>query len=112
MASGSKEPITPIFWHIAQTGLIERWDTSQTLALESDLSTHFRRGLIKEVFAFDLLPLSPKLIDAPTWDNNMAMRMIIQASGMGMKNRRHTDIGPQISRIEPKVFQRTGSTSE
>ena len=25
MASGSKEPIIPIFWHIAQTGLIERW---------------------------------------------------------------------------------------
>ena len=45
MASGSKKTITPIFWHIAQTGLIERGDTSQTLVLEPDLSTHFRRGL-------------------------------------------------------------------
>ena len=41
----AKKTITPIFWHIAQTGLIERWDTSQTLVLEPDLSTHFRRGL-------------------------------------------------------------------
>jgi len=41
----AKKTITPIFWHIAQTGLIERGDTSQTLVLEPDLSTHFRRGL-------------------------------------------------------------------
>ena len=42
----------------------------------------------------------------------MAMRMIIQAPGMGMKNRCHTDVGTQISRIEAKVFQGTGSTIE
>ena len=31
MASGSKEPITPIFWHIAQTGLIEIWVVRRSL---------------------------------------------------------------------------------
>jgi hypothetical protein len=52
------------------------------------------------------------LIDSSARDNNMAMRMIIQASGMGMKNGRHTDVGSQISRIDAKVFQGTGSTIE
>ena len=68
--------------------------------------------LIKEILAFELLPLSAALVDSSAWYNNMAMRMIIQVSGMGMKNSRHTDVGAQISRIEPKVFQRTGSTIE
>ena len=68
--------------------------------------------LIKEILALELLPLSPTLIDSSAWDNHMAMRMIIQASGMSMKNRRHTDVGSQISRIEAKVFQGTGSTIE
>ena len=34
---------------------------------------------LKEIVAFDLLPLSPKLIDAPAWDNKMpfGMRYVI-----------------------------------
>ena len=82
------------------------------IAVMHKLSTHFRRGLIKEIVAFGLLPLSPTLINASAWDNHMAMRMIIQAPGMGMKNGRHTDVGSQISRIEAKVFQGTDSTIE
>ena len=42
----------------------------------------------------------------------MAMRMIIQTSGMGMKDCGHTDVGPQVSRIEAKVFQGAGDTIE
>jgi hypothetical protein len=59
MASGSKKTITPSFWHIAQTGLIERWDTSQTLVLEPDLSTHFRRGLPERWVMVEVKEASP-----------------------------------------------------
>src|SRR5665647_2679317 len=88
-----------------ETGLIK--------GIQAAFPKHLSQSkLIKEIVAFELLPLSPTLIDSSAWDNNMAMRMIIQASGMGMKNRCHTDVGSQISRIEAKVFQGTGSTIE
>jgi hypothetical protein len=98
----------PFFGNARRDGeprFIKRLQTARTKHLSQN-------KLIKEIVAFDLLPLLPVYIDSPDWDNNMAMRMIIQASGMGMKNSRHTDFGPRIIPIEPKVFQRTGGTIE
>src|SRR5512136_1693947 len=96
----------PFFWHANRDR-----EFCLIKSIQTACTKHFSQSkLIKEIFAFELLPLSPTLIDSPAWDNHMAMRMIIQASGMGMKNRRHSDVGSQISRIEAKVFQGTGST--
>src|SRR5664279_3622883 len=69
---------------------------------------HLRQSkLIKEIVAFELLPLFPPLIDASAWDDHMAMRMIIQAPGMGMKNGRHTMLAAKIAGIGAKSFQVT-----
>jgi len=38
--------------------------------------------------------------------------MIIQAPGMGMENRRHTDVSPQLGRVQAKVFQGAGRAIE
>jgi len=73
MASGSKEPIAPIFWHIAQTGLIEIW-----VVRRSRWSTIYQRTFGEAWVWTGLLPNDALTIKYRAWKAFMMRGITLQ----------------------------------
>lgn len=63
--------------HIAQTGSLQSWGDNQVSPLESDLSTHFRRGLPGERYG----PTSPPSPFQPRCPTDMIRFLIYGRDG-------------------------------
>lgn len=62
------------------------------------------RLLIEQIFVLDLKPLSPCALYAAAGNDDMQVGMEIEASGMGMKDGGHGDVGTEEPGLESEVF--------
>jgi len=67
---------------------------------------------VEQVRALELPPLPPGPVHPAAGHDDMAMRMIIEPSGVGVQYRGHAELAAQAFGIEAEVLQRAGGSDE